>query len=188
MRKERQIEKFISRSVKNRIADVDDFKLQSMLEVMTTEEIQRFWMSYVATRALHKTDVQIPHWKTSEQQKLFSIESATHYYYPIMDENGKSIVVRKDLIDHVKKFISKDIYNSIQTNNEFKDKTFLEKIPFYLLISALIGVPFYVISSLFPANPVTRIIISSFYFVYGAGIVFYPIIQLVIKQKHRKIK
>lgn len=126
--KERQIQKFIGESIKQNIANVDETKLQNLFDQMTTEEIQKFWLFYSGSKALSTANASVPYWKTKEQKQYFDNELDNYQFYPKeKDGHDKYIIDRNDLISHVKFHLKNIIKQQIKSNQEFKNKPFLEK-------------------------------------------------------------
>jgi len=192
MNKDRTIEKFISRSIKNGDNQINETELQSLFDQMTIDEISLFWSHYYSFRSLHEASVKVPDWRTREQEKYFLNNLSSYQYYPKeKDSNGKYIIDRDDFINHIKAHIINRINNSIKSNIEFNHKPFLEKLPYYLMIYALLTIPlaiaFYFLGSLIFNKQfvefLTITIISSYGF---TGLVIYPIVISIIKRKHKK--
>ena len=188
MNREKQIERFISESIKQGVPIFDDIRLLNLLQQMETKEVQMFWIHYSASRAFSQANVHVPDWKTKEQEQYFKELSSSLLFYPKeKDTDGKYIIDRNDLIDHVRKHLENIINQDIQSNKAFKRKTFLEKLTTYILASTLIIIPFFIVSSLFSYNPICKVILIACYVMYGLNLLLYPLVTFIIRRRHSKI-
>jgi len=106
------LEKFVRRAIKNSSEQLDESELQELLDLMTTSELQDFWIHFTANRAFSAT-TSVPYWKTKQQETILVGEIANYAFYPKeKDASGKYIVVRDELIQHIKahliKYINQD--------------------------------------------------------------------------------
>ena len=182
MMKEKQIEKFISRSIKAGGEFSYDYELQILIDQMTTDEISIFW--FISGKVFSETNSNIPHWKTSDQEKYYKIRNNDLTFYPKeKDSNGKYIIDRNDLIRHVVGHITNHIKENIQTQDSFKNSSLLEKLPFYTLASTFVIIPAFIICSLFPKNQICNLIILFCYIIFGVNILLYSIARYFINKK-----
>jgi hypothetical protein len=181
MNKEKQIEKFISKSIKKGDEVLDELELLNIFNNMTTTEIYSFWSSYSSGKAFSTANTRVDDWKTKEMKIMFNSLSFEYRYYPKeKDVNGKNIIDRIDLIKHVKFHIFKIIKDGIQSNREFKEKSFLERIPFYLLIVTLVVMlPFYLVFSIWDTK-YSHLIIFWCNLYYAAAMILYFLISLIV--------
>ena len=90
MNREKQIERFISESIKQGVPIFDDIRLLNLLQQMETKEVQMFWIHYSASRAFSQANVHVPDWKTKEQEQYFKELSSSLLFYPKeKDTDGK---------------------------------------------------------------------------------------------------
>jgi hypothetical protein len=105
------------------------------------------------------------------------------------NREGKYIIDRDDLIEHVITKISIHIDNEIQSKINFKNQSFLEKSPFYLFVGSALMLPFLFVCMIFQKNPLCRFFVVLFSTYYGVCIIMYPIIRLlIIYINKRKLK
>src|SRR5579859_3462112 len=100
--KSKAMEGFIRRSIKAQSAPPDAAELQTLLDQMSTADLQQFWMHFAADRAYSATLIA-PHWKTKEQEVGLQAEHVNLTFYPKeKDASGKHVVVRADLEEHIR--------------------------------------------------------------------------------------
>jgi len=105
------IEKYVSRSIKTCLIVTDDTELRGLLEEMTTDELNNYWSSYSAGLALNESN-RVPYWKTKEQEQYFMYRSRHYAYIPEeKDVNGKPLIEKDDLINHIVERILTKINN-----------------------------------------------------------------------------
>ncbi len=185
MNKERQIEKFISNSIKKKSKNIDVKELTNLLAEMSTEELQMFWMRYSSSKALSRAQAEIADWKTKEQEKYFlHLTRSYQYESSEKDTNGKYIVDKIDLITHITNHINNIIQDQIQLDIELKNKSFLEKMPYYLMIFSLILIPFFFIGSLIP-NKIGLSLVLICCVTYLVIFISYLIVHILISQKYK---
>ncbi len=145
MDNKKKIAKYVSRSIKNCLIVTDDSELRSLLEQINTEELNIFWASYSGGEALSESN-RVPYWKSKEQEQYF-VQRCEHYaFYPKeKDANGKCVIDRVDLINHiVERILTKT--NNIKRDIDFKNRNLFERLPFYLSVSPIYVIPISVLS------------------------------------------
>jgi hypothetical protein len=126
--KSKGIEAFIRRSIKADGVPTDAGELQRLLDQMSTEEMQQFWMHFAADRAFSST-LTVPHWKTKEQQVRFQHVHLSWMFYPKeKDAGGKYIMVRKDLEEHIKTCLVKHIHSERESRMAYRRLPVFDKI------------------------------------------------------------
>jgi hypothetical protein len=187
MNKEKQIEKFINEAIKGRVLIFDHPKLLILLQQMETREIQIFWIQYSATRSFSQANITFPDWKSKEQEKYLKEGLSSFQYYPKeKDLNGQYTVDKNDLIDHVRKHLENIINQEIVSNEVFRNKAFLEKMPTYILAAVLIMIPFFIISSIYSNNSIFRVILIGCYVFYGMCLLIYLLLINLIKREQKR--
>ncbi|MEI7509000.1 MAG: hypothetical protein WCJ62_05995 [Flavobacterium sp.] len=187
MNKERQIEKFINRSIKIGGEFSNEAELQLLIEQMTTEEISMFWFRFISSKVFSETSANIPHWKTTDQEKFFELKRCDFTFYPKeKDSNGKYIIDRNEFIKHIVGHITTYIKDKIQRNINFKNSSLLDKLPFYTVVSTLIMIPIFIICFIFQKNQICNSIILFCYILYGLNILFYCMARYILNKRHRK--
>ena len=132
--KSKGIEAFIRRSIKADAIAPDVAELCSLLNQMSTDEMQHFWMHFAADRAYSST-LTVPHWKTKEQQVCFQHQHLSWMFYPKeKDAGGKYIIVRKDFEEHIKTGLLNYIHS--ERESRMADK----RLPAFDRIHNMIGV------------------------------------------------
>ena len=185
MTKEKQIEKFIAQSIKKGSEDINEPQLDSIFNEMQTKKIQMFWILYSSSKAFGEATSRIPDYQNKQEEYFKDLSSSYHYHPKQKDNDGEYIVERKDLIQHIKLYLFKHIHEEIKSNIEFKNKPFLEKSPFYFVITALILIPFYIIFSLFPGMQYSKLAILIIYTAYGICILGYGLTRFLIQKTNR---
>ena len=184
MTKDRQISKIINLAVKEGKRCEDIPQLDLVFSDMSTNEIEMFWTHYSAMNALRESSSHIPDYQTKKQEKYFMELSASCNYKPKKkDLEGKYIIDKDDLIVHIKAFLIREVNISIDSNLEFKNKSFIEKLPSYLLMALLFAVPIFIICSLFPGNRIATIILATISAVYGLSFFIYLGVTLLAPRK-----
>lgn len=190
MDRTKAIERYIRQSIKKCNFSYDKIELKNLIELMTKEEISMFWFRYSSTIAYNEANANVPHWQTSLQQKYFRNVSSSLYYYPkYKTKEGKYIIDRDDLIEHIFTKLTIHIDHEIQAKINFKNQSFLEKSPFYLFVGSALMLPFLFVCMIFEKNSLCRMFVLFFCIYYGVCILSYPALRLLIKNKNkRKIK
>ena len=183
MNHEKSIEKFISRSIKNGTDPIEEAPFKMILEKMTTDEIHLWWIVYSASLAFSDAHVGNRHWETRKIEKKLEVMVGSYNYLPKeKDKNGKYIVVREDLILHIKEHILGKIKSGIQERIDFRNRSLKAKFQYYLSVLSLLTLPVFMIIDFFPKNKYyipTLIICSIIFFSY---FFLFPITFFIIKQ------
>lgn len=188
MTKGRQIEIFISRSIKKGTTFESETELLTLLNSMTTTEISIFWAHYSASKAFREANINVPDWKTKQQTNYFLERSNLYMFYPKeKDSNGQYIIDRKELITHVVGHITSIIDDEIKSKSIFKNKSFLEKMPAYILIFTFLTVPLFMICSIFSFNVICKNIADTCGLLYFINSLLYVLISVIIKYRRKRI-
>jgi len=96
-------------------------------------------MDFAITNSFgRQSELNVDHWKTLERQKRFSSELNSAIYYPkYINDNGKQIIDKRDLEDHVTNQIFEYIKINIEIKNDFLKQPLLKKIHFYIGLCSL---------------------------------------------------
>ena len=185
MNKERQIERFIHRSVKKGSPFLGETDLRSLLEIMTTDEITMFWFRYSASRAFTETNSNVPDWKTKQQLNYLKATSFGYAFTPKeKDKEGRYIIHKMELVDHVVLHISNIIDEEIMSQIAFKNKSYFEKIPFYTLVSSLLMIPIFFICSFFPNNKYCKGVLVACCILYGINFITYVLVRTILNRRN----
>ena len=144
--KSKHMEAFVRRSIKADTTAPDIVELQRLLDQMSTTEMQQFWMHFAADRAFSTASTTVPHWKTKEQEVCFQHEHMSWIFYPKeKDANGKYIVVRKDLEEHIKIHLLRHIQDERRSEQTFRDRPVFDRlharIGFTMVLMAYAAIP-----------------------------------------------
>ncbi|MDP1727977.1 MAG: hypothetical protein Q8M15_14425 [Bacteroidota bacterium] len=184
MNKERQIEKFIRRSIKNGGEFSNDAELQSLVEQMTNDEIALFWLRFSAGRAFSRINSNIEYWKIKKQQEQFNLEVNSYMFYPDKkDAKGKNIIDRDRYIDHVVGHLKNHIIQNIQSDLHFRNASFWEKVPYYTIVSTLVMVPIFIICSILERNNYYRGGMLFCYGIYILNFLLYGVAKLILRKR-----
>lgn len=82
MNHEKSIEKFISSSIKNGTAPIEEAPFRMILEKMTTDEIHLWWIVYSASMAYSDAHVGNRHWETRKIEKKLEVMVGSYNYLP----------------------------------------------------------------------------------------------------------
>jgi hypothetical protein len=186
MDNKKKIEKFVSRSIKTCLIVTNDSELRDLLEQMTTEELNIFWASYSGGEALSESN-RVPYWKSKEQEQYF-IQRCNHYaFYPKeKDANGKCVIDREDLINHIVERILTKTNNSIKRDIDFKNRSLFERLPYYLSVSPIYVIPIFALLVWLSSGIIRNIaivILACDLFVTGIA---YNIINSLIRKKNKR--
>ncbi len=190
MDKTKQLEKFIQKSIKRKDEIVDENELLSLFDEMTTNEIIFFWFNYSGDISFSKVIARIPDWRTKERERyLTDLVGYYHYTPKEKDKNGKYILDRNDLINHVKSHLIIIIQSEIIANYNYKNSPLLEKIPYYLIRLPIIIILIPFVSLFFFNNKVWESIYGVCLFIFLFNLLLYLIVYLIISCRHdQKVK
>ncbi len=143
--KSKGIEAFVRRSIKAESFPPDVAELQGLLDQMSTEEMQHFWMHFAADRAFSST-LTVLHWKTKEHEVRFQHEHLSWMFYPKeKDANGKYIIVRQDLEEHIRTYLLRHIEQERSAGQAFRMRPLFDrlhaKIGLTIVIMAWAAIP-----------------------------------------------
>jgi len=106
----KRIRQFIDRCIKDEQDLIDENGLQLIFDEMSAEELLRFWYSYSSGLAFSKAGMNVPDWKAKEQKNYFVNQTVNYAFYPkAKDINGKHIIDKTGLINHIKPHIVEQI-------------------------------------------------------------------------------
>jgi hypothetical protein len=134
----KHVERFI-RSAIRRDTDPDEQQLRALLADINTPDLQMFWFRFAGDRAA-SADVTIPDWKTRERDAVSKLTLAEYQFYPTKkDSNGKWIVVRSELENHVIRCLLRHIRDEREAAREFRSRPLLERLHAWLGMAIAFG-------------------------------------------------
>lgn len=184
--KHRSIEAFVRYSI-GTSSDPNFVDLQPLLDKMTTDELQRFWLHYAASKSLSSASRAVPHWKTKEEGEYFLHAFSDLLFHPKeKDVSGKYIIVRKDLEAHITTKLADYIRFERQLRKIRRSRPAIDKVHSALAVSTLVLViPFLVCSILSLNNIFPTIangVIILFYVVLATCLIFFPLLRWLIRR------
>jgi len=196
--KSKSIEAFVRRAIKADTVVPDMAELQRLLDLMSTSEMQQFWMHFAAGRDFSAASTAVPDWKTEEQEMCFQHEHMSWIFYPKeKDASGKYIIVRHDLQEHIKTHLLRHIQDERRSEQAFRSRPLFDRlharIGFTMVLLAYAAIPIaiclLIVGGLFHINlfaVVATPAISLFVALYGLYLLMPLVRALLCKSKARK--
>lgn len=146
----RNLERLVRHGIKSRA--LDEAELKTILERMSDDELQTWWFFYSARQAFSSAEMNVPHWKTTEQEQHFKTALAQFMFHPQRkDANGRCIFERERFLAHIQACLHQHVDQQIKLNDAGKRKPFLRKVPVYIALIYLLGALAYGVAWLFRA-------------------------------------
>jgi hypothetical protein len=127
--KHKNLDIFVRHSIKATSDSPDEVALQSLFDGMTTLELQSFWMNFTSSRAFSVATTTVPDWKTKQRLNCLEHEVLDYGFQPKeKGTDGKYIVIRSDLEEHIKKYLFKHINDERELRKAYKNQPIFNKI------------------------------------------------------------
>jgi hypothetical protein len=189
----KRIKAFVRRSIKADTSAPNIAELQQLLDQMSTTEIQQFWIHFASDRAFSVVSTGLPYWKTKQQEVCLQHILVSELFCPKeKDANGKYIVVRKDLEEHVKSHLLAHIQDRRRFEDDLKARPLFDKIRarigltlFVILCASIpIAIGIFVICGLFHVSIFASIAtpaITAFMALYGVYLLM-PLVRALLRK------
>jgi hypothetical protein len=140
----KSIEAFVRHTIRAGNTAPDIAELQRLLDKINTDEMQRFWMHFTASRAYSAATTAAPDWSPKEQMTRLQHEHLSWIFQPNeKDANGKYVTIRKDLEEHIKTCLLRHIENERILHKDRSNQPLLNRINHVIAVSVFImAVPF----------------------------------------------
>ena len=156
------LNKFISDAIKSE--NINENELSELITYFQTLELKQFWYEFSSDLAYRNMNRYIPEWQTKNQ--LNELNYLTLKYSYSSNENANSEMFRVGLINHIKVHLLEHIKEEIAIENDYKNQTFWERVPYYYFLTNLSLIPFGIIYGIFNAVVGKNQIVQIGVFVY----------------------
>jgi hypothetical protein len=191
--KSKDIEAFIRRSIKANTITPDVAELRSLLDQMSTDEMQHFWMHFAAGRAFSTATTSVPDWKTKEQMACLQHEHLSWMFIPKeKDAAGKYIIVRADLEQHIQTHLLKHIEHERRLEQAFRMRPLFDRlharvgmaVVVLLWLAIPLGICLFVLSIIFHftiPNTVFSAAEIGFAVLFGLYVFIMPVVRAILR-------
>ena len=185
---------FVRRSIKAACAIPNEVELQSLLNQMTTKELQSFWFDFTSSRAFSVAATRVPDWRTKDRRDRLGYEILNYAFQPKdKDPDGKYIIVRSDLQEHITRQLLQHIDEERRLESAFRARPLFDRIHarigMAVVIMVWIAVPGYIailaIQGMFHFD--LSVLIGPFGVVFIAGwslYLFMPLVRAILNKCH----
>jgi hypothetical protein len=183
----KRIEAFIRQAIRADKAAPDVVELQRLLDGMTTDEMQSFWTHFAAGQAFSAATTSVPDWRPKEQMTWFQHEHMNYVFYPKdKDANGRYIIVRTELEEHIKTCLLRYINQEQLFEQAYRRRPLFDRlrarigfsIVIMLYLAIPIGICFFMLDHFFHIGIIKATVVPAV-FIYGALYLLYLLMPLV---------
>ncbi len=97
-----KLEKLIHSLINKKDENFDSEKLKAQFDKMSESELSIFWSMFSSSEAAKQSYMGVPHWETSNRNKLLEeISNDLHFKPTERDSNGKYIIDKIELERHI---------------------------------------------------------------------------------------